>query len=183
MPMRTGLALLLAAAVTSACGGSSPSHGDDIVLTGESDAGELCLPGSTEPQDMSFGMETVTVAGTEPVELVAVNLVDAEGLDLVQAYVAPEPVRGDFGGLTGWPGHAVSKRTQEALLPVPGAVVLPAADVREGEKQPGLVLHLRGADGARFEGLTVDYRVEGSADVLRTDRSYLRFAVGTACTG
>ena len=176
--MRTGLALLLAAAVTSACGGSSPSHGDDIVLTGESDAGELCLPGSTDPQDMSFGMETVRVTGDVPVELVAVHLVEPQDFELVQAYVAPERVRGSFGGVTGWPGQGVSRQTLDALQPIPGAELPPAQDLPEDERRPGLVLHLRGAAGARFEGFTVDYRLEGSDEVLRTDRSHQRMAVG-----
>lgn len=181
-------AVLLAVSGVSACESaaeapSPPPRGDEIVLSGEADAGELCLPASSKSNDMSFGMETVTVAGDEPVELVSVHLVGAKKFELVKAYVAPEAVRGQFGGRSGWPGAGVSKRTVEALLPVPGAVVEPAQDAPEGEKQPGLILHLRGTAGASFEGLTIDYRVQGTEQVLRTDRSHQRMSVKDRCNG
>ncbi|WP_252975282.1 hypothetical protein [Janibacter melonis] len=126
---------------------------------------------------MSFGMETVRVTGDVPVELVAVHLVEPQDFELVQAYVAPERVRGSFGGLTGWPGQGVSRQTLDALQPIPGQCC-PGPGPPEDERRPGLVLHLRGAAGARFEGFTVDYRLEGSDKVLRTDRSHQRMSVG-----
>ncbi|WP_201465194.1 hypothetical protein [Janibacter melonis] len=178
MAIRVGRALLVAVLATSACGITSPPRGDEIRLSGEEDAAELCLPGGDDIADMSFGMETVRVTGDVPVELVAVHLVEPQDFELVQAYVAPERVRGSFGGLTGWPGQGVSRQTLDALQPIPGAVLPPAQDLPEDERRPGLVLHLRGAAGARFEGFTVDYRLEGSDKVLRTDRSHQRMSVG-----
>lgn len=134
---------------------SSSVEAGDALDVGDAEY-ELCVP-TPQGQDVLLGDVLLTNQADAAVELVAVELVGARNLELVDAY-AVEPLPNDEGG-TDLVGLRWARQTGD----LPDGWRMPAVgrELASGESV-NLVLHLGNTEGGgRLRSARIEYEVDG----------------------
>ena len=157
---------LMIAAGMSACSGSvgsvdaGPERGGPIVLGGAE--GTSCISSANGNQDLSYGFEGIGNSSSDPITLDEVELVGAENLILVSAYLVPTELV-LVGNHSSWPP---ARDVLEEIPSVRWAERTRAdGSVIEGSSAPqaNLVLHLRRTamqGAASFKHVAITYTVD-----------------------
>lgn len=165
------LAIALMGLTLTGCVRSPTTDGQ---LAAGGDAGQLCLPSSTNGE-YTFGNQPLTNNGAEPVTIRSVNLLGAQDVDIVDALLVPVGST-LLGSTRGWP-PAPDRLPQDldwtSRLPAAGTAI-PAGQVRN------LVLHLRTRGDSQFDAVEVAYSDASGDRALASSTTKVRFR--TQCT-